>query len=285
MKVLVVCFVLLVCSTGAAAQDVVTSFTLGAPTSNCIPVLTQDGVDTAGQGSVCPNGFFGGTGIQVWLPTDPISPGNSLTMYQCATSVASDTVPAYNAKTQQAPGSLVQNLACQVQYGYFSATWSGTLTYNYVGGRGAHCVTGFYPVWASGSGTISTPPPPPPPPQPTVTTVVVALHGGACDANFVCDVVPSDSTSVTGATLDASNYFLTVNNADGSVSTSPLDALQVTASGDDGDAYLLEGSGTLFDANGNSDQTVDVQLTIKSNDGGPFNVVSGTLSITTTTNP
>src|SRR3979409_1236697 len=80
-------------ATAAQAQDVSTSFTLGTPTANCIAVLTQDGAPASG--AVCPSGFFGGAGLQIGLQNDPIVPGQSLTLYACATSVVSNTVPAY----------------------------------------------------------------------------------------------------------------------------------------------------------------------------------------------
>src|SRR2546426_8247792 len=94
----------------AHAQDVSTSFTLGAPTTNCIAALTQDGAPASG--AVCPSGFFGGAGLQIWLQNDPVAPGQSLTLYQCTTSVLSNTVPAYGTATPQPPGSLVTAITC-----------------------------------------------------------------------------------------------------------------------------------------------------------------------------
>ena len=48
-----------------SAGNVCTTFTLGAPTANCIPVLTQDGVSVPQfSGAVCSNGFFGGGGYR-----------------------------------------------------------------------------------------------------------------------------------------------------------------------------------------------------------------------------
>src|SRR6185312_4236695 len=75
----------------AAAQDVGTTFTLGTPTANCIPLATQDGVSTNGQGAVCPNGFYGGGSLQISLPNDPVNPGNSVDMYACTATVISNT--------------------------------------------------------------------------------------------------------------------------------------------------------------------------------------------------
>src|SRR5207253_3150836 len=210
-------------SVAAHAQDVTTSFTLGAPTTNCITVLTQDGAPASG--AVCPSGFFGGAGLQIWLQNDPVAPGQSLTLYQCATSVLSNTVPAYGTATPQPPGSLVTAITCTGNENWYTPTWTGTLTYNYVsalvrrcvGGRGAHCVTNYIPVWASGSGALTTPqppPPPPPPPPPVVTTISVA--SGVCYANVICGLVPATEDVITGATLDLANSQIGVGNADGS---------------------------------------------------------------------
>jgi hypothetical protein len=279
----------------AAAQDVTTSFTLGTPTTNCIPVLTQDGVSTGGQGAVCPSGFSGGATMQISLPRDPINPGNPLNMYSCTAAVVSNTVPVFSTTTPGAPGSLVQSVSCGVEYSYFSATWTGTLTYDYdsvkqthcVGGRGAHCVTGYYPVWASGSGTLSTaqpPPPPPPPPQPTVSVLTLTLEAAPCDPQTVCELVPTDPNAVASGSIDFSSGSLTLLYADGRVRTAPA-GLGVSPNGDDGTSYTITFDGALYDADGNSNQTVDLQLVTTSNDPGPFTIASGTLAVTTTTPP
>ena len=277
----------------AAAQDVGTTFTLGTPTANCIPLATQDGVSTNGQGAVCPNGFYGGGSLQISLPNDPVNPGNSVDMYACTATVISNTVPPSGTKTPSPPGALVQSVSCPVEYSYFSTTWTGTLTYNYVSvlqrhcssGRGAHCVTAYYAVWSGGGGTFSTPAPPPPPPQPVVTVLTLNLQAAPCDAALVCELLPTDQTSVTTAMIDIPNAALTVAFADGSTETSPLDSAQPVPNGDDGDAFTVYASGTLYDQNGNSNQTVDAQFSIRSNDGGNYDVTSGTLTITTTTGP
>ena len=110
-----------------SAGNVCTTFTLGAPTANCIPVLTQDGVSVPQfSGAVCPHGFFGGGGLQIQLPTDPVSPPNAFVSYQCSAAVISNTVPAFS-KTPQPAGSIVNRLSCDVNDGYFVATWIGTL--------------------------------------------------------------------------------------------------------------------------------------------------------------
>jgi hypothetical protein len=123
------------------------------------------------------------------------------------------------------------------------------------------------------------------PPQPTITTLTLDLAASACDANLVCQLAPKDVSVVAAATIDIDNSALTVTYADGSLRTSPLDSVQQAPNGDDGDAYTVYASGTLYDADGNSNQTVEAEFTIKSNDGGPFGVTTGTLAITTTTGP
>jgi hypothetical protein len=281
----------------AAAQDVSTSFTLAAPTSNCSALLTQDGVATGGQGAVCPQGFFGGGGMQIELPQDPINPGNSVSMYVCQVAVVSNTVPAFG-KTPSPPGSLVQSVSCTVEYSYFTTTWSGTLTSDYdsvkqthcVGGRGAHCVTAYYPVWVDGFGTLSTPPPPPPPPplpQPTVSVLTLDLRAAPCTPDFVCQIVPTDPSVVASAVLDVGNASLVVYGADGSVRTSSLDSVVTTGTNSDAsdDPITVTAGGTLYDSNGNSNQTVDLSLVVTPSGGGQLGVTSGTLVVTTTTPP
>jgi hypothetical protein len=270
----------------AQAQDVSTSFTLGAPTANCIPVLTQDGAPASG--AVCPSGFFDGAGLQISLQNDPIAPGQSLTLYACSTSVVSNTVPAYGTATQRPPGSLVTAITCTGNENWYTPTWTGTLTYNYVSalrrrctsGRGAHCVTNFVPVWASGSGALTTPPPPPPPPPPIVTTIAIA--GGVCYTNVICGLEPASEDVITGATLDLVDSLIGVGNADGSVLTGTVDSWNLTSSGDDeGDGtYTLSAQGTLYNADGSLFGTYDVQLTARLADSGILLITSGTLTET-----
>jgi cysteine-rich repeat protein len=190
---------MLLLATNVRAQDctgnvdtsgnICTTFTLGTPTSNCISVLTQDGQPIPQySGAVCPNGFFGGAGMQITLPNDPTNPGYALTTYICTTAIVSDTVPGFST-TPQPPGTLTQSLSCTVNYGYYTATWSGLLDYNYVSVHQTRCSsghpvcrTGYFPVWASGDGEIATPPPPPrPSPTPPVCGNGTIESGEQCD--------------------------------------------------------------------------------------------------------
>jgi hypothetical protein len=268
------------------AQDVSTSFTLGTPTSNCIAVLTQDGASSSG--AVCPSGFFGGGGMQIWLQNDPVAAGQSLTLYGCTTSIVSNTVPAYGTATAQPPGSLVTAVSCTGNESWYTPTWTGTLSYNYVselrrrcvGGRGAHCVTNYIPVWASGSGILTTPappPPPPPPPPPIVTTIAIA--GGVCYPNVICGLQPATLDVITGATLDFVNLQIGIGNADGSSLTGTVDIWSVTQVGDDeADGYSVSAQGTLYDGDGSVVGTYDVELTTQQTDAGDLTITSGTLT-------
>jgi hypothetical protein len=271
-------------SVAAHAQDVTTSFALAAPTTNCIAVLTQDGAPASG--AVCPSGFFGGGGLQLWLQNDPVAPGQSLTLYQCTSSVVSNTVPAYGTATQRPPGSLVTAITCTGNESWYTPTWTGTLTYNYVSalvrrcssGRGAHCVTNYVPVWASGSGALTTPqppPPPPPPPPPLVTTIAIA--SGMCDANVICGLVPATDDVITGATLDLTNLQIGVGNADGSNLTGTVDSWNLTPIDEEGDTYTLSVQGTLYNADGSLFGTCDVELSTVMDDAGNLSITSGTL--------
>lgn len=116
MRILKVVVLTLICAPAMAAT---TNFTLGAPTANCIPVLSQNGVALqSGQGAVCPQGFFGGGGWQISLPDGPI------TLYSC-TGVAGPLVPngttatittAINCIDPAWSGSIVQDFAQERVY-------------------------------------------------------------------------------------------------------------------------------------------------------------------------
>jgi hypothetical protein len=290
MKPVITCLLLLLCAaTVGQAQTITTQFTLRNATANCIPVTTQDGVPVAvGAGAVCPQGFFGGGSMQVTLPNDPAFPGQALTMYVCSTSFISSTIPPVSS-TQQAPGSYVQALSCQANYGYYMAQWDGTLTYDYSSvrqthcssGRGGYCRTAYYPVMSGGSGILSTPkPPPPPPPPPPPIVVDVNILGGSCDGSLVCTLIPATTDVLTSAVLDVYGYTLSVTNADGSVSTSPLDLAQVYALDDDGTTLGVNASGTLYDANGVGTRGVTVALVLTVDDAGTITVSSGTVELT-----
>jgi hypothetical protein len=274
-------------SVAAHAQDVTTSFTLAAPTTNCITVLTQDGAPASG--AVCPSGFFGGGGLEIWLQTDPVAPSQSLTLYQCTTSVVSNTVPAYGTALPQPPGSLVTALTCIGNENWYTPTWTGTLTYNYVSklvrrcssGRGAHCVTNYIPVWASGSGALTTPqppPPPPPPPPPVVTTIAIA--SGVCYTNVICGLVPATEDVITGATLDLANSQIGIGNADGSTLTGTVDFWNITPIDEEADTYTVSAQGTLYNADGSLFGSYDVELSTMMDDSGNLIITSGTLTET-----
>src|SRR5258708_14634583 len=65
-----------------SAGNVCTAFTLGPPTANCIPVLTQDGQPVPQfSGAVCPGGFFGGTAKPITVPYNSLDPGVSPAPY------------------------------------------------------------------------------------------------------------------------------------------------------------------------------------------------------------
>jgi hypothetical protein len=283
----IVTLLTLLFSVAAHAQDVTTSFTLGAPTTNCIAVFTQDGASASG--AVCPSGFFGGGGLQIWLQNDPIASGRSLTLYQCTTSVLSNSVPAYGTAIPQPPGALVTAITCTGYENWYTPTWTGTLTYNYVSalvrrcssGRGAYCVTNYIPVWASGSGALATPqppPPPPPPPPPVVTTIAIA--SGVCYTNVICGLVPATQDVITGATLDLANSQIGVGNADGSSLTGTVDFWNVTPIDEEADTYALSAQGTLYNADGSLFGTYDVELSAVLDDSGNLIITSGTLKET-----
>ena len=263
-----------------ADGNVCTTFTIGAATANCIPVLTQDGQAVAQfSGAVCPSGFFGGGGMQIELPNDPSEPGNPLTMYSCSLNTISDV-------TSGATRVLTSALSCPVNYSYYSATWNGTLTYNYVqtrvrcGYKNSSWCTRL--VYANGSGEVSTPQPPPAPPAPpSPTTVSLSLGAGPCDANFDCTLNPTDTSAITSAQVGLFSWQLTINHADGSADAIALDTLSIVGNGDDGESYVAYGSGTVYDADGNLTESVDVTVNLNVvEDGQGLAVSGGTLNIT-----
>jgi hypothetical protein len=274
-----------------AAGNVCTSFTLGPPTSNCIPVLTQDGQAVPQfSGAVCPNGFFGGSSLQIQLPSDPVDPGNALVSYICSTTELSNTVPGVSFTAPQPAGSYVQSLTCTIEYNWYTATWSGTLTYDYASvhqrrcssGRGGYCRTGWFPVETGGSGEIATaPPPPPPPPPPQPTVIDVTLVASACDASWTCALKPADASAITGGVFAPYAMTLQVNNGDGSVDTYALDSANVVLTNDDGTAAMAFGSGSIFDADGNVVKSISITTNVSIDEDTALpSITGGTLEIT-----
>ena len=274
-----------------SAGNVCTAFTLGGSTANCIPVLTQDGQAVAQfSGAVCPLGFFGGGGMQIQLPRDPANPGNALVSYLCSTALVSNTAPGFS-KTPLPPGSIVESLSCDVNYGYVTATWVGTLTFNYSsvhqtrcsGGRGGGCRTGYYPIETSAGGEIATPPlpPPPPPPPPQPIVISVSVLASACDANLDCALVPGDPTVIASALFAINASTLQVFNADGTVDFYSLDFVNVAAANEDGTLYTVSAEGSLYAANGILVKSVSVVVTVAvDEDTGVASVTGGTLEVT-----
>jgi len=197
------------------------------------------------------------------------------------TCVVVDLNPWRSAFNSYAPGGTSEN--------WYTPTWTGTLTYNYVSklvrrcssGRGAHCVTNYIPVWASGSGALTTPqppPPPPPPPPPVVTTIAIA--SGVCYTNVICGLVPATEDVITGATLDLANSQIGIGNADGSSLTGTVDSWNVTPIDEEADTYALSAQGTLYNADGSLFGTFDVALSATADDSGNLTITSGTLTET-----
>jgi uncharacterized lipoprotein NlpE involved in copper resistance len=92
-------------------------------------------------------------------------------------------------------------------------------------------------------------------------------------------LIPATTDVITSAVLDVNGYTLTVTNADGSVSTSPLDLSQVYALDDDGTTFRVNASGTLYDANGGT-LGVSVVVVLTTDDAGNVTVESGTVEFT-----
>jgi hypothetical protein len=279
MKSLIASLLLL---SSTALADVTTNFTLGAPRVNYIPVLTQDGQPTSGVWSVdyiydCGlSGCYGGIQAKIYLtmPNDPINPGNRLNA-NCTGTITLDTIPQYGSKVQQPPGVLVSAQTCQFKESWYSGTWTGTITYNYISVLQRHCanracVTRYYPILTGGSGTLTTPDPPPMPPPPP-PPVVSVIGSGVIDLNTeIVFIVATPNQVLAQAQFDLVNYLAILVNTDGTTPISSLDYWTVYPVGDDGETFVYSVYGTIFNADGTSWGIYDCELTADVN-----GVVSG----------
>jgi hypothetical protein len=144
----------------AAAHAETTVFTLGPPTVNYVPVLTQDGVPTNGLWSqyyvydcALKQECYGVPQheIEIILPAAPFRVGG------CMGTVLTDTRPPLS-KYREADGILQSSLVC-----YNGVT--GVITYSYQSVLQKHCSAGhpacaslYWPVLVSGSGTLTSTP-------------------------------------------------------------------------------------------------------------------------------
>jgi hypothetical protein len=287
MKALLACLLL----SSTALADVTTDFTLGAEKVNYIVATVQDGQPTSGIWSVdflfdcgltrsC--GFYGEQPqqqIYVTLPNDPVNPGHRLAV-SCTGVVSLDTRPAYGSKTQQPPGVLESTETCPFNESWYSGTWEGTVTYNYISVLQRHCSSGhpvcissYYPVLNGGSGSLTTadPPPMPPPPPPPVVSVV---GSGQVDLStgFVITLM-TPNQSVYAVEFDLVNYLAGVLNVDGTTPNVSLDYWANYSVGDDGEAFIYSIFGTVYNADGTLWGTYDCELTTDANglvSGGTF---------------
>jgi hypothetical protein len=288
MKALLACLLL----SSTALADVTTDFTLGSQRNNYITATVQDGLPTSGLWSVdylfdcgltllC--GYYSEqpqANIYLSLPSDPVNPGNRLGI-SCTGVVTLDTRPAYAAKTQQPPGVLESTETCPFDESWYSGTWTGTVTYNYLSVLQRHCSSGhpvcvsrYYPVLNGGSGSLTTadPPPMPPPPPPPVVSVVGSGQVDLSTGFVIALMTPNQS--VYAVEFDLVNYLAAVLNTDGTtVFNVSLDYWANYPVGDDGDAFIYSIFGTVYNADGSVGGTYDCELTTDVNglvSGGTF---------------
>lgn len=173
MKRLLACMFALILSSVAFAQESPsTSFILGAPYNNYLPVTRQDVVaftpvwyewyvyDCTLTTKVCYQELQ--QAVNISLPNDPTAPGSPLYL-SCQGTLIADTVVWGKSATAPTPASayVQSNETCQQSNN--GATWKGVLIYNYnyffqrhcSSGRGGTCVSGYYPVAIGGSGQVS----------------------------------------------------------------------------------------------------------------------------------
>jgi hypothetical protein len=271
-----------------------TSFTLAAPYNNYVPVNGQDGTaitpvwyanyvyDCALTTVVCSGGPQQNVGIV--LPNDPVNPGSKFNA-SCTGTLVLDTRPAYSSTVQQPPGVLESSETCTVNEPWYTATWTGTLTYNYISvrqthcgsGRGAHCVTAYYPVMIGGSGTLSTTPPPsqPPPPPPPI---VSPLQSGTLNGTLI-SAAAAPGSAVSTVTVDLSVPTATIVTPDGVATTGTVDNSVISPVGDDGTEYAASVQGTVYAADGVTVlYTYDLEATFALDDAGQYVLASGTFN-------
>lgn len=266
-----------------------TTLTIGAQTANCAKFATQDGV-TINAGAWCVSGFYGGSGLQIELPNDPVNPGQPLDIYGCTLTTASDSIvpsPAALGSTR----TLTQSISCPgVNENYYTADWSGQVVSKYTyamqrrctSGRGQTCknyLTAFLQSETVELTTPKPPPMPPPPPQPTILALTLTI--GACNSNFVCTLNPLDKSVILRAKVDPYNYLITLTNLDGTLTTLNLDYSYVSELNDDGSEYSIQGGVQTYDANGNPSTSYDFAFVTRTGDRNVISVASGELDITT----
>ena len=116
-------------------------------------------------------------------------------------------------------------------------------------------------------------PPPPPPPVPGVTVV---LGASACDASYVCPLVPADTSVITGGAWSLVDWSLSFGYPDGTTATATLIAI-VSAAPESETTYLIIGTNAVFAADGSIMQTIDWTLRLAV-DGTALSIVNGVLT-------
>jgi hypothetical protein len=169
MKAYLPLFLITFALVAAAAYAQSTSFTLGAPHNNYLPVESQDGAatnalwyenhvyDCALTTVVCAGGKQ--HTLAVVLPVDPVTGGGFST--SCTGTVTVSTVVA-SSPTPLPNASISSTETCLGGSAGEPGSWTGSVTYIYAyvkqthcsSGRGSHCVTAYYPVVIGGAGNL-----------------------------------------------------------------------------------------------------------------------------------
>ena len=119
----------------------------------------------------------------------------------------------------------------------------------------------------------------PPPPVPG-TTVTLALGPSVCDANYICELVPTTQDVISGGQFSWVDASFRLNNADGTTDVAQIVSINSAIQLDE-TTYSYTGTNAVYDANGVIIKTVDWELVFTVlPDGLSAAILSGTLSIT-----
>lgn len=167
MKALFALALILISPAFAQSPTIQTSFTMGAPHNNYLPVLTQNGNATADEWwidyvydcdittDVCPYGVTAGESVQIVLPESPTHPGYELGV-NCLGTVTSPPIPSMSHVPLPSM-TLTSQLSC-TDSSFSQDKWTGTVNYVYQFVlkrtlRGA----AYYPIVVSGYGSLTYP--------------------------------------------------------------------------------------------------------------------------------
>ena len=233
----------------------------GSPGPYCLDVFSQDSTTfplTGGHSGwyYCPNqstGFASPDGYaSLYLATDPLNPGSSLTEEAISVVRGSIQPTSYNPDGTIATFTRTDSLTCDGG-GSLQPIWTGTTTQSYVRKTYRCCSRYVCNVCttdstAGGRGTLTAnqPPPPPPPPPAPVASVTVSPESSSVaqgQMEWLTPILtdsagnPVNGATVTWATSNAS--VATVDTRGLVTGVAPgIDTITATSEGQSGSAIV-----------------------------------------------